>query len=211
MQYLALGQLLHSVVVGPLAVYLLFSDAEHNSHYSNSRWLEFVTVEISLAFFVAELFTTLIFFPDAFVQDKGDLIHHVFGVVGLLISVYRLNAIAMFRLLSQLSIPFLLLRLYLLECGKRDTLVYLLVYTALIFVHFVSRIAIFPWYWRLFAFSVQTEDATLSVVSVVILLFSLDVLNFYWFYSMIHTYVKYYPKHWKSETSLKCKTESLLI
>ena len=67
------------------------------------------------------------------------------------------------------------------------------VYTALILVHFVSRIAIFPWYWRLFAFSVQTEDATLSVVSVVNL-FSLDVSNFYWFYSMIHTYVKYYPK-----------------
>ena len=78
-QYLALGQLLHSVVVGSLAVYLLFSDAEHISHYSNS-WLEFVTVEISLAFFVADLFTTLIFFPDAIVQDKGDLIHHIFGV-----------------------------------------------------------------------------------------------------------------------------------
>ena len=70
------------------SLYLLFSDAEHNNHYSNSRWLEFVTVEISLAFFVAELFTTLIFFPDTFIQDKGDLIHHVFGVVGLLISVY---------------------------------------------------------------------------------------------------------------------------
>ena len=39
--------------------------------------------------------------------------------------------------------------------------------------------AIFPWQWRLFAFSVQREDATLSVVSVVILLFSLVVLNFY--------------------------------
>ena len=143
---------------------------------------------------MAELFTTLVFFPDAFVQDKGDLIHHVIGGVSLLISVYRLNAIAMFRLLKQLSVPFLLLRLYLLECGKRDTLVYLLVYTALILVHFVSRIATFPWHWRLFAFSVQTEDATLSVVSVVIL-FSLDVSNFYWFYSIIHTYVKYYPKH----------------
>ena len=143
---------------------------------------------------MAERFTTLIFFPDVFVQDKGDLIHHIFGVVGLLISVYRLNAIAMFRLLSQLSVPFLLLRFYLLECGKRDKLAYLLVYTALILVHFVSRIAIFPWHWRLFAFSVETEDATLSVFSVVILLFSLDALNFYWFYSMIHTYVKYYPK-----------------
>ena len=152
-----------------------------------------MTVEISLAFFVADLFTTLIFFPNAIVKDKGDLIHHVFGVAGLLISVYRLNAIAMFQLLSQLSVPFLLLRLYLLECGKRDTLAYLLMYTALILVHFMSRIAIFRWHWRLFAFSVQTEDATLSVVSVVIL-FSLDVSNFYWFYSMIHTYVKYYPK-----------------
>ena len=29
---------------------------------------------------MAEFFTTLIFFPDAFFQDKGDLIHHVFGV-----------------------------------------------------------------------------------------------------------------------------------
>ena len=57
------------IVVGPLAVYLLFSDAEHNSHYSIS-WLEFVAVEISLSFFVAELFTslTLSFFPDAFYQ-----------------------------------------------------------------------------------------------------------------------------------------------
>ena len=37
------------------------------------------------------------------------------------------------------------------------------------------------------------SDRGYSVVSVVIL-FSLDFLNFYWFYSMIHTYVKYYPK-----------------
>ena len=97
--------------MGSLAVYLLFSDAQRNSHYSNS-WLEFVTVEISLALFVADLFTTLTFFPDAFIKDKGNLIHHVFGVAGLLISVYRLNAIAMFRLLSPLSVPFLLLRLF---------------------------------------------------------------------------------------------------
>ena len=35
-----------------------------------------------------------------------------------------------------------------------------------------------------------------------ILLFSLDVLNFYWFYSMIHTYVKYYPKDMQNENNL---------
>ena len=121
------------------------------------------------------------FYNNAVILYRRPDSSRVFGIVGLLISVYRLNAIAMFRLLSQLSVPFLLLGLYLLECGRRDTLVYLLVYTAMILVHFVSRIAIFPWHWRLFAFSVQTEDATLSVVSVVILLFSLDVLNFYWF------------------------------
>ena len=79
--------------------------------------------------------------------------------------------------------------------GTYYNIAYLLVCIALILVHFVSRIAIFQWHWRFFAFSVQSEDATLSVVSVVvILLFSLDVSNLYWLYSMIHTYVKYYPK-----------------
>ena len=136
---------------------------------------------------MAELFTTLIFFPDAFVQDKGDLIHHVFGVVGLLIMCVPTECncnvpTAFTTLCTVLTATTLFTGVW--EEGHTSVSagVYCTDHGAF---HIVSWIAIFPWHWRLFAFSVQTEDATLSVVSVVIL-FSLDISNFYWFYSMIH-------------------------
>ena len=120
------------------------------------------------------------------------------GAIGLVLGVYwqrSLLVLSIFRLISQFSVPFLVGRVYLLQYGKSDTLVYLLVFAAMIFVFFGCRIAIIPWYWMyLVQAALQVELPILVIAAWIVISLALDSLNLYWFYSMIHTCVKYYPK-----------------
>ena len=165
----------------------------------SKSWLGFVTIETSFTYSVIDLTTTAVYFPSALSNNKGaDTLHHMLGAIGLFVAAYWQKAslvLSIFRLISQFSVPLLFGRLYLLQYGKRDTLVYLVVFAAMIFVFFGCQIAIIPWYWMyLVQAALQGELPILVIVSWIVISFSVDVLNFYWFYSMIYTYVKYYPK-----------------
>ena len=197
-KYQFVGLLVHSVVISCLTGCILLSGVSNWVKLSKS-WLGFVTIEISFTYFVIDLTTTALCFPSALSSDKGaDTLHHMLGAIGLFVAAYWQKAslvLSIFRLISQFSVPLLFGRLYLLQHGKSDTLVYLLVFAAMIFVFFSCRIAIIPWYWMyLLQAAFQGELPVLVIVSWIVISFAVDVINFYWFYSMIHTYVKYYPK-----------------
>ena len=197
-KYQFVGQLVHSLIISCLTGYILMSGVSNWVKLSKS-WLGFVTIEISLTFFVIDLTTTALCFPSALSSDKGaGTLHHILGAIGLFAAAYwqrSLLVLSIFRLISQFSVPLVLGRVYLLQYGKSDTLVYLIVFAAMIFVFFSCRIAILPWYWMyLVQVAVQGELPILVIVSSIVISFAVDVIHFYWFYSMIHTYVKYYPK-----------------
>lgn len=193
-QYLALGQLVHSLLVSSLAV---FSVLNYDSETLAKSWVALMAVEISLSFFEIELVTTLIYFPSTLLEDKMGLLHHISGIVGLLISLYWkgfLIKLAIIKLLSQLSVPFLILRLYLLDCGKSKTLSYLVVFSLMILVYFASRIAVIPWFWITFSEFVQRQEvATFLAVLEGFTSLTLDILNICWLKLMVYTYVKYFP------------------
>ena len=200
-KYQLVGYLVHSVVISCLTGYILLSGVSNWVKLSKS-WLGFVTIEISFTYFVIDLTTTAVYFPSALSSDKGAALHHVLGAMGLVLGVYwqrSLLVLSIFRLISQFSVPFLVGRVYLLQHGKSDTLVYLVVFAAMIFVFFGCRIAIIPWYWMyLVQVALQGELPILVIVAWIVVSLALDSLNLYWFYSMIHTYVKYYPKDLKN-------------
>ena len=197
-KYQLVGYLAHSLVISCLTGYILLSGVSNWVKLSKS-WLGFVTIEISLTYFVIDLITTAVFFPSAISSDKGAAtLHHMLGAIGLFLGVYwqrSLLVLSIFRLISQFSVPFLVGQVYLLQYGKSDTLVYLVVFAAMIFVFFGCRIAIIPWYWMyLVQAAVQGELPILVIAAWIVISLALDSLNLYWFYSMVHTYVKYYPK-----------------
>ena len=197
-KYQFVGKLVHSVVISCLTGYILLSGVSNWVKLSKS-WLGFMTIEISFTYFVIDLTTTAVCFPSALSSNKGtDTLHHMLGAIGLFVAAYWQKAslvLSIFRLISQFSVPLLFGRLYLLQRGKSDTLLYLVVFAAMIFVFFSCRIAIIPWYCMyLVQAAVQVQLPILVIAAWIVISFAVDVLNFYLFYSMIHTYVKYYPK-----------------
>ena len=200
-RYMLLGNGVHSVVVGVLSFIYVVARWYHH-HTLKFSWMAVMATEISLTYFVIELLTTVIRFPQSVSEDKADLLHHISSILCLIFTLhYRGLQLVMdmssIRLLSQLSVPLLILRLLLLDCGNGDSLMYLLSFSAMIFVHIMCRIAVIPWFWMTIPAFIQTTEISVSILGLLCLLFvSLDLLNIYWLKCMLLTYYKYYPKRY---------------
>ena len=200
-RYQVLGYLVHSVVVAGLAT---FSFLKHDSETFPESWAAILAVNISLSFFITDLLTTVTKLPSGLLQDKGDLLHHVCAIGGLLATVcygdYWIE-LSVNKLLSQLSVPFLILRLILLDRGQSDTLIYLVVFSAMILVHFLSRIAVIPWFWITFLSAMPVLSTEVIVIGALSLI--IDLLNIYWLKQMMGTYFKYYPEKYNVMLKLR--------
>jgi hypothetical protein len=184
----------HSVVVGSLSAYSVLVHW-NDMKVLHDSWIPFISAEISLCFWLVDLTMSLVKSPLSMLTDKANIAHHVTGVLCLVAPLWWRGItmeLMVIRLLSQLSVPVLILRLFLLDLGMSDTLLYLATFSSMIVVYFLSRIATVPWYWkRAVVFIVETPDMT--PVLLVLLPLLLDLLNFYWFVLMLKTYWKYYP------------------
>ena len=190
-QHQLLGHFVYSVVTSCLTVHIIVSG---NVVEEAQSTLGFLTVEVSVVYFVMETGTALLIFRHTIISEKMEFLHHITGFVGLFIGLYWQGAslaLCILRLFSQLSTPFLIIRLWLRGSGINETGVYMANFTAMIVTFFVSRIVIIPWYWRLFVYWVLAPEsfllpcAILGVVSV-----TLDILNIYWLYGMIGRFVE---------------------
>ena len=191
-QYQLLGHFVYSVVTSYLTVHIVVSG---NMVKEAKSSLGFLTVEISFSYFVTETVTTLFVLRNTISGERMEFMHHIAGSVGLLVGVYCQGAslaLCILRLFSQLSIPFLVTRVWLRGSGMKETGVYLVNFTVIVVIFFISRIVIIPWYWRLYIYWVLAPEssllpcAILGVVSVV-----LDILNIYWFYGIIVKLLEY--------------------
>ena len=208
----ALGNLLYSSVVGSLAAYSVLAHW-NDMKVLHDSWIPYISAEILLCFLLIDLSTT---YPRSMLKDKASIAHHVTGVLCLVVPLWWRGItmeLTVIRLLSQLSIPVLILRLFLLDLGMSDTLLYLATFSSMIVVFFLSRIATIPWYWkRAVVFIMETPDMT--PVLLVLLSLVIDLLNFYWFVLMLKTYRKYYPDRYNLFrflwTTLKLYFESIL-
>ena len=188
------GNLAHSLVVGSLAAYSILVHW-HDTKILHDSLVPFITAEISLCFWLTELLTTLVTSPRTILTDKGAIAHHTIGILCLPVVLWWRGItleLAIIRLLSQLSVPFLVLRLVLLDLGMSETFLYLATFSSMIVVFFLFRIATLPWYWT------RVITATPDMTSVFITLFFVspilvDLLNCYWLFRMLYTYCKYYP------------------
>ena len=193
--YLVLGYLAQSLVVGLIALFCFLC---FDSETIVDSPLPLFAIDIALAYFVTELATDVIYYPSALMEDKPNTLHHFCVIMGLGATLYWqgiLVELSIIKLISQLTIPLVILRLLLLNCGMSDTLTYLVTFTAMILAHFLLRIAVIPKFWRTYYFViVHTEGITLFVVWMAVVSLAIDVLDLYWFARMVRTYVKYYPE-----------------
>ena len=190
-QHQLLGHFVYSIVTSCLTVHVIMSG---NVVKEAKSTLGFMTVEISFSYFITDIVTTLFILRNTISGEKMDLLHHITGSVGLLVSLYCQGAslaLCILRLFSQLSTPFLVIRLWLRGNEMNETGVYLANFTVMIATFFVSRIVIIPWSWRLYVYWVLGPESSVlpcaisGLVSVI-----LDLLNIYWFWGMIWRFVE---------------------
>ena len=193
----ALRSFVHATIVSSLAIFSIVAHWDDLAAVQESVTAA-VAAEISLGFWSIELLRSLAISPHSLLRDKGDLVHHVNGVVSLLIALWYRGItmeLVVIRLLSQLSVILLIPRLLLLELGKSDSLLYLITFSAMIGVHFLFRIATVPWYWVKAWIFLSEVTSTAAVLFCGVSL-AIDLLNLYWLALMVRTYWRYYPENY---------------
>ena len=151
-----------------------------------------LTTEIAFAFFFTELLAILII--DTF-EGKFELLHHLCGILGPLTCLYWQGItieLTLFKLVSLLSNPLLFYRRYLLDKGMATTWCYLITFTAMILVFFITRIYLIPLFWRRFL-EKQKEVTVFFVLYESSVAFTVDLLNLCWLIQMLQTYRRFFP------------------
>ena len=192
LRYLSLGHVVHSLLVGSLAVFSLLN---FDSETLSESWVTHLTAEIALAYFSTDVVAILII--DGF-EHKFELLHHLCGILGPLACLYWQGItieLTLIKLVSLLSNPLLFLRRYLLDEGKATTWCYLITFTAMILMFFICRISLIPLFWIRFIYAAQEQkEVTAPLILYEIgLAFTVDLLNCWWFILMVKIYYRFFP------------------
>lgn len=186
----------HSTFVTLMCLYILYYDEELNQN----RLLYFSTaISFTLNFSIGFLiFDVIIMLADPKEFEWFYLLHHAVSIVAF----YACSTagvfpyIALFRLTSEASTPFLNLRWFLLTLNKKHTRLYLINGIILIAVFFLVRIITIVPLWSIFYSLMQTPTwSQIELKYKLICVVSstpLDFLNVYWFGKIVNILVKYF-------------------
>jgi len=146
-------------------------------------------IEVATGFFLSDFVVITLLYkhygPKQYLQFAA---HHVVAVIafGMVLHYKQMLWFANFRLLSEISTPFLNFRWFMQQMGDRTSALYNLNRYAFFVVFALCRIATIPRYW-LTAYNVSGDIAQISNQMIGILFVSgavLDTLNLFWFYLM---------------------------
>ena len=185
-----LSSTIHAVVVSSITAYLLVTGGMGNNPVFSKSPIGFAVMQISLGYFASDFIVCLI--DKDLRKDKGSLAHHVAGIVGISLGLYhqgKFMYFIVFRLISELSTPFVNLFWILTILNRRDS--YLFVFTSLgmLVTFFSCRLAPLYWLWHLLL--VTLLDPASAIVAGPLRLWTLfnyitfDILNIYWFWKMV--------------------------
>ena len=180
----------YSLAFGLLGTYRVFSNSS----------LGFVTLQVSLGYFVADL--VIILLDPKLRSDKASLMHHFAGIIGLVLSLYfqgKLMFYLIFRLISELSTPFVNMRWVLHQFHITNGTVYKIAAYGMVATFFATRIITMPLFWydcyNCFVHPGMVIVPDFFKVWAVINFSAFDVLNLYWFYKMVRGAIKLYNSH----------------
>ena len=195
-----LASTVHAIVAVVLASYSLAFGLLGTYRVFSKSPLGFMTIQMSLGYFVADLLITLV--DPKLRSDKGSIAHHVTGIVGIITCLYLQGKLMFFiisRLISEASTPFVNMRWVLHELHITDGSLFKTAAYGMLVTFFATRIATMPWYWY------ETYHCFMhpgiAIVPDFIKVCTLcnfgvfDLLNLYWFSKIVLGLIKFYSKH----------------
>ena len=195
-----LGSTIHAIVALSLTCYLMtFGLMGSNCVFSKSP-LGIATMQISFGYFTGDFIVNLL--DPKLRADRGMLIHHVAGIVGIGLSLFyqgKFMFFIVYRLIAECSMPFVNLCYILADLGEKKGSLYMFTGIGMLISFVLCRIIVIPWHWYELLTTVVTEEAAVLVpyffrvwLGGNYLVF--DILNVYWCHKIIRGTMKFFKR-----------------
>uniref|UniRef100_H2ZDZ0 TLC domain-containing protein n=1 Tax=Ciona savignyi TaxID=51511 RepID=H2ZDZ0_CIOSA len=199
---------LHATVVTLTCVYVLLFDEKVKK---SPIWGVSKISESNIAIAVGYLLSDLYLLATTLARDNdtlGFVVHHLSAIYAYQFALRygTLIYFANFRLLAEMSTPFVNIRWALSVCDVKTGTFYFYNGVMMTFCFFISRILSMPYYYYLVMNAVNSEDyqsiSPLIHVSWISVCIVLDIMNIFWFKKMLVGILKHMKK--SSEPPVEC-------
>ena len=197
-----LSSTIHAIVTTILAAYIFaFGVMGTNRLFSQSP-LGFAVMQISLGYFVAD-FLVCLWYPKLR-NDIGSMIHHLAGIIGILLSLShhgKLMFFIVYRQTAELSTPFVNLFWFLHTYKLKESWWYMFASIGMLITFFLTRIIVMPWHWYEVVSMIFSPASSVDnfmplgyKIWICINYLAFDAVNVYWLNKMIKGAMKLYKK-----------------
>ncbi|XP_076441474.1 TLC domain-containing protein 4-B-like [Babylonia areolata] len=188
----------HATTVSLMSAYAHLYDDDMHTH---PVWWDCPLVRTACAVVIGYMVMDLILITIYF-KDMGELeyyVHHSASIFAYyyVVSYGVMPYFANFRLLSEISTPFLNIRWFLLTIGvPKSSRTYIANRIVLLISFFFCRVLVIPFYWlKVFTATYRDDFALLGHTPLVLVLTCviLDSLNIYWFCKLFQGFLNWLP------------------
>ena len=181
----------------PLMV-ILGTDTDDYMFY-NTR-TGFLSMQIALGYFLGD--AVVVVMSKELRSDVGSLLHHIGSIVGMFLELYYEGVMMFFlcfRLLAEMSTPFVNMRWIIHELGvKKTSKWYFVASVGMSVSFFICRILVAPFFWYKILTVLNDESAKVIPVYLRVWLVLnsalFDVLNLYWFTKIVKGAKKFFKQ-----------------
>lgn len=197
-----LSSTIHAVVSCSLSAYVLaFGLMGTNRLFSKSP-LGFAELHIALGYFVAD-FLVCLWYPKLR-NNSGSMIHHLAAIIAVSMCLFnhgKLMFFVVYRMIAELSTPFVNLFWFLHSYNLKNTKWYPFASATMMITFILCRIIVIPWHWYgLLAMIFSPASFANNLIPLPYKFWScttylaFDIINVYWLSKMINGAIKLYGK-----------------
>ena len=200
-----LSSTVHAIVSSALSVYILVYGLMGTNRVFSKSPLGFTAMQVSLGYFLGDFVVCLL--DQKLRNDKGNMTHHIAGIVGLSLCLFyqgKAMFFVVYRLIAEVSTPFVNLRSILYDLGNKDGFLYYFAAINMLITFVCCRIIVIPWHWYEILTTVVTEECALLIplyfrVWIGLNYIAFDILNAYWCYRIVRGALKLYQSERKGD------------
>ena len=178
----------HALAVAPLTAYALICGHLGMDRAASDSTLGMVIMHTSFGYLAAD---TLLCLYEPSLRTVAILLHHVTALIGIGLGIFN-NGILMFfivyRLISELSTPFLNITILLYNLRATQSLLFKASACCTMVTFLLCRVLVMPWHWYEVLICIFMPSTVLTTtfkcwLCVIYLVF--DFLNIFWFCSLV--------------------------